>query len=847
MPDRRFVYKFFTLLLPLIGLLVTILWLLFRSDINVQKMVMSADERHTVQLAYQIIAAELDMLRGDTRYLAEQSSLHRWVDSDDPIALARLSEDLLAFTRHRGLYDQVRFLDNLGREVVRINWNNGQPRQVPAKALQDKSSRYYVSETLSLDEGEVYVSPFDLNVENGRLQQPIKPMIRLGSPVFDQERRIRGLVMVNYLGQRLLQRLRDIQGQSPAGVWLLNRDGYWLLGPSPELEWRFMYAERSDSFARTYPQVWKRLQTGAAQSQFLHDGALVTYHRLDPASSPLGGNAEPWFLVTYVPESVFVTNMAERSRHLTITFILLALLLAIISGVVAQKDRLRRISEMRIRSSETRFRRLLDSAPDAIVIVNKEGCIELVNTQVENWFGYHRDELVGQPVERLVPERFREHHVSFRNGYAAQPVPRPMGVETELYALRKDGTEFPVEISLSPLSIDRQMLITGIIRDITARKQIESAQRLIETRYQELVNNLPIGVYRNVVGETGHLIEVNRTMLDIFEAESVAELMEYAISDFFSDHHDQQAFSEMLQQKKSVHAREYHLKTLRGNSFHAAITAVMKQDASGQSYIDGIVEDVTERLENEMQIRELNDRLSARSLALETTNRELEAFSYSVSHDLRAPLRAIDGFSRTLLNDYAGALDERGKDRLERVRAAAQRMARLIDDLLKLSRVSRAEIKHELVDISQIAHEVIAELVERDPERQVQVVIQPEMYAQGDARLLRVLMDNLLGNAWKFTSQSDRAEIVVGSEPGSESGCVYSVRDNGAGFDMAYAGKLFGAFQRLHDTREFPGTGIGLATAQRVITKHGGKIWAEGTVGEGATFYFTLDQTGRSQ
>ncbi|HVF03108.1 MAG TPA: CHASE domain-containing protein [Rubrobacteraceae bacterium] len=235
--------------------------------------------------------------------------------------------------------------------------------------------------------------------------------------------------------------------------------------------------------------------------------------------------------------------------------------------------------------------------------------------------------------------------------------------------------------------------------------------------------------------------------------------------------------------------------------------------------------------------------LSEANRELEVTNRELEAFSYSVSHDLRAPLRSIDGFSQILLEDYVDELDEEGKDYLGRVRAASQRMGRLIDDLLGLSRVTRGTMRRERVSLSALAEEVARELEEANPERRVQFSAQGGLEVWGDPRLLRVALENLIGNAWKFTEKQPEAKVEFGhSEKLSETSRVpvYYVRDNGAGFDMAYAGKLFGAFQRLHDANDFEGTGIGLATVQRVVHRHGGHIWAEGEVGRGATFYFTI-------
>jgi signal transduction histidine kinase len=236
---------------------------------------------------------------------------------------------------------------------------------------------------------------------------------------------------------------------------------------------------------------------------------------------------------------------------------------------------------------------------------------------------------------------------------------------------------------------------------------------------------------------------------------------------------------------------------------------------------------------------ELEQRVMERTAELEAANKELEAFSYSVSHDLRAPLRSIDGFSQAILEDYGDKLDAQGQSDLRRVRAATQRMAQLIDDMLNLSRVTRGEIKREQIDLSALVQSVGAEIQKAEPGRAVEFTVAKGVAVNGDPRLLRIVLENLLRNAWKFTGKHPGAKIEFGVSQNNGKP-VYFVRDDGAGFDMAHVNKLFGAFQRLHAITEFHGTGVGLATIQRIVTRHGGRVWAEGKVEQGATFYFTL-------
>ncbi len=312
---------------------------------------------------------------------------------------------------------------------------------------------------------------------------------------------------------------------------------------------------------------------------------------------------------------------------------------------------------------------------------------------------------------------------------------------------------------------------------------------------------------------------------------------------------DDQAFQDKIQELFHHRAPLVNLEISKtdqnGNPQWVFMTASLARDRQEHPlYLVVQVIDVTDSKNAERQIRSLNEELRQHTTELEAANQELEAFSYSVSHDLRTPLRSINGFSQALLEDYQQLLDDQGQDYLRRICQASSRMGTLIDDLLNLSRVTRAEIKYETVNLSTLAEKIIDEYRRLQPQRLVNVQIFPDMIDQGDYYLLGLVLENLINNAWKFTSLTPAALIEFGAQKVDRK-TIYYVRDNGAGFDPQYLPKLFTPFQRLHRTEEFPGTGIGLATVKRIISRHGGRVWAEGQLNQGATFYFTLKEQSR--
>jgi len=387
--------------------------------------------------------------------------------------------------------------------------------------------------------------------------------------------------------------------------------------------------------------------------------------------------------------------------------------------LIARDNTERRAAEEAVMKSRNMLERLFETSPDAIVVVDGNGVVRKVNQQAEITFGYMREEMLGQRIEQLIPERYHKRHRQHRRNYFADPRARKMGIGLELYGRNKDGREIPVDIMLNPIETPDGTWVFAVIRDITTQKQ------------------------------------------------------------------------------------------------------------------------------GEAKILELNLALRNQVEQLAATNRELESFSYSVSHDLRAPLRHIIGFVDLLNGRATTMLDEKSRHYLGVITDAAQKMGVLIDDLLAFSRMGRSEMLKGWVDLGLLVKEIVSDVEVDAKQREIEWKVEALPVVLGDSAMLRQVLINLIGNAVKFSRSRERARIEVGAVEREHEIDVF-VRDNGVGFDEAYAGKLFGLFQRLHANEEFEGTGVGLAIVQRIITRHGGKVWAEGSVDGGATFWFSLPKEFRA-
>lgn len=499
--------------------------------------------------------------------------------------------------------------------------------------------------------------------------------------------------------------------------------------------------------------------------------------------------------------------------------------------------------EQALRESEERYRRVVEMSPSPILLRRGEHLM-LANPAAVRFFGANSaEDLIGMRWLDLIHPDERE--IARRRIEMIEQSREPTPVQVRKYR-RLDGEIMFGETSGAPFQYQGQVLGLITIHDVTERRKAAEALANERNLLRSIIDNLPDWIY--VKGPDHRYLLLNAPARELHGLASFEEVVGKTVFDLFPlefaktiDAEDQS----VLETGQPVVNRERSMLMPNGEHRWYLNKKVPLPGPEGNvAGVIGINVDVTEIRKSAEMVRQLNaeleQRVIERTRQLEMANKELESFAYAVSHDLRAPLRSIDGFSQALLEDYGARFDATGKDYLRRVRDATQRMAQLIDDLLALSRVARADLRRRKVDLSRVAKEIAQELARQGRDRDVAVTVAPGLTASADPSLLRVALQNLLDNAWKFTGRRRSAKVEVGVTE-HRGRRAFFVRDNGVGFDMAYYDRLFGAFQRLHNEAEFPGTGVGLATVQRIVRRHGGEVWAESAVDRGTTFYFTLE------
>ncbi|HKY92690.1 MAG TPA: PAS domain S-box protein [Nevskiaceae bacterium] len=472
------------------------------------------------------------------------------------------------------------------------------------------------------------------------------------------------------------------------------------------------------------------------------------------------------------------------------------------------------------------YRELVESAPDATVLIDANGHIQLVNAQAERLFGYPREELLGHSVEVLVPERSRGGHVVHRDAYFAEPKVREMGAGIALWGRRRDGSEFPVEISLSPIRVENRVLAVAAIRDATARKAASD-------QFRALLESAPDAMI--IIDRTGHIRLVNAQVENLFSyrrAALIGKPIEVLLPERFRGQHVGHREGYFHTPKVRGMGMNLDLWGRRkdGSEFPIEISLSPLQSEEGQWAI-AAVRDITERKAVERELGEYASNLSR-------SNQELEQFAYAASHDLRAPLRSIAGFAQLLQRRYSGRLDTNADEYIQFIVNSARQMQSLIDDLLAYSGVGRPLGEPEGADMEAVFAQVLLQLDSLLKERKAEVTHDPLPTVRIVDTQVNQLLQNLISNGIKFQPGPNPRVHVSATREGKY--WHVAVRDQGIGIAPEHQDRVFKLFQRLHTSEEYEGTGIGLALCEKIVRLNGGRIWVESRLGEGSTFHFTL-------
>jgi PAS domain S-box-containing protein len=553
-------------------------------------------------------------------------------------------------------------------------------------------------------------------------------------------------------------------------------------------------------------------------------------------------------------ESLLLQRAQESSRssRLATTVIILGTLASFVILITAfvllrREIGQRSSAERAAREHAAEVESLYNQAPCGYHSVDRDGFFVRMNDTELSWLGYTREEIIGKMkfVDIVAPECVQ----TVRDNFPAL-VSGGVTINLEYRLVRKDGTTFPVSVNAVPLldAAGNFVMSRTTMFDITAQKETENRIRMANTFLDTVVENIPSMIFVKEA-QTLRFARINKAEeeflgipRDMLVGKTDYDFFPREQSDFFTAKD-----REVLQSTGVVHVFEEQL-TTNGVTRYLRTRKTTLRDANDEpQYLLGISDDITAQRRSEESIRELNASLEMRANQLEAANKELESFSYSVSHDLRAPLRAIDGFTRIFEEDYGATVDEEGRRLLKVIRDNSQRMGVLIDDLLAFSRLGRQPLSAEPIEMTALAEEALAEIRNAGLHHGAEVLIPRLPAVRADPVLLRQVWINLLSNAIKYTSTRKSPKIEVGSiaPKNPHDHQTYFVKDNGVGFDMRYYDKLFGVFQRLHSIEEFAGTGVGLAIVHRLITRHGGRVWAEAELDKGATFFFSLPAGGQ--
>ena len=823
--NLELVKSFITIFAPISLLLLLIGAMHYYTFYKTERSNIEFTESLNVDLAQRMIMEELANVIRDLRFLAEHIEIR---GLPKPLSWSRqqqIADEFRIFAANKGLYDQIRYLDKNGMEVVRINFNDGDPEIVPLAALQNKSNRYYFREALAQEQGGIYLSRFDLNIENGEIEQPFKPVIRFGAPVFDHNGDKGGVVLVNYLGARLIEIFTRAAANIADHIELINNNGYWLSSPNPGDEWGFML-EKDIRFQNSNPEAWNTI-SNSNQGQFETAQGLFTYTTIYPLSATpadisVAGRAVDssrqahmqWKVISHISAKEISFTLSHFLANNTALYLSMFGLMLVGAGLLARTQKLHRIAEAQ-REYEQHFRQTMENINLAAIAVNKSGRVTFCNKYFLRITGWQRDEVIGSDwAEEFVSQENREEVSSI-----IQLMENPEQLPSNIEFLVKTHNGEPRLITWNNTpSFDSKgdvIGITGIGKDITDIRRTEA--NLL--KLSQAVEQSPSTVM--ITGTNGKIEYVNPKFTQVSGYEA-AEVMGKNPRVLKSGETTTNEYSNLWNTLKhgGEWRGEFHNRRKNGELFweSAAISAIRDSDGEIISFL-ALKEDITERKRMQVEIEKQN-----RELAHSQTMAVMGRMASMIAHDLRNPLSSVKMTLQILEKNSAKAISPDTQELCQISLEQIRYMEEILSDMLSYSRPDA--LKPEWISIDKVIDMAISLSQRRQDDKQVTLHADyhtglPTLYA--DATKLRQLFSNLISNALQATRESGNPKVIIEAmiDLGLEGTSIrVDICDNGCGISCEQRDRIFEPFY----TTRAKGTGLGLAIVKRILDQHNATI-----------------------